>query len=729
MSVNGEIKYTFVASGQDSVLGAFRSIDNAAKSSARVTEATAEQATRATRASTAARLSAEDRYHEARYKAHRREVQEGIKGYKKLVEAEREAVKERVRLEVQRRQAVYDSARRARAAYDMEQQAAEAAAKRKQQLAADARRQSVGTSFGAVLGLASRGLTAALGGASLAAGAVGAAAREQVELTDFARRLAISGRAPGDKGADPHLLVREFENTALATPGVAAMDVAEGTQTFVTKTGDLGMARGMQGTFATTASATGSQYADIASTGADLMQKFDIKGVHEMQAAFATLNFQGKKGAFELKDAARYFSEMASAADRFGVGKGSKALSTLGGLAQIARTATGTGAEAATSVQSMFGQLTAKAGQIRSKYGVHVFDESGKSRDIKDVLVETIGKVGGADLEKKKSALQGIFGEQGIRAVSPLISAFSKAAMGTQGDDAQKVAEGMRAVRAALNDAIDAPGTWADVVDDAALAQESSSIKLSQAWEKLKAKTLDEVVPALIKLVPKLAGFVDAIDPIVKGMGTFLDVMNEVVDFMKEKGLIQGKDKPKTVAQTERELNDFNDVLAAKGLDITPEDIAKRNTLEQSYREAYGREYQPIRKSITEDEFVSEFVGASGRTDEEDVLGERTRAKAVYQGLLADPRAELTLHDNSLAKLFGSDTDEQRSLITETAGMFEHNKYKYAGKGEAGVVPAEGGDVSQFTQSLATATAAAEKFAASIDKAEPKPLITGNYSP
>lgn len=53
----------------------------------------------------------------------------------------------------------------------------------------------------------------------------------------------------------------------------------------------------------------------------------------------------------------------------------------------------------------------------------------------------------------------------------------------------------------------------------------------------------------------------------------------------------------------------------------------------------------------------------------------------------------------------------------------------HAGKGEAGVVPADGGDVSQFTQSLATATAAAEKFAASIDKAEPKPLITGNYSP
>lgn len=728
MGVNGDIKYTFVASGHDSVLGAFRSIDNAAKNSARVAEQAEEKATRATRASTATRASLEDRYHEARYKAHRREIQEGIKGYKKLVEAERAAVKERIRLEVQRRQAVYDSARRARAAYDLEQQAAEAAAKRKQQLAADARRQSLGTSFGALLGLAGRGLTAALGGVSLAAGTVGAAAREQVALTDFARRLAISGRAPGEKAADAQMLTREFENTALANPGVGAMDVAEGTQSFVTKTGDLATARALQGTFATTASATGSQYADIASTGADLMQKFDIKGVREMQAAFATLNFQGKKGAFELKDAAQYFAEMASAADRFGIGKGAKALGTLGGLAQIARTATGTGAEAATSVQNMFGQLTAKSAMIRSKHGVRVFDDSGKTRDIKDVLTETIGKVGGADLEKKKAALQGIFGEQGIRAVSPLISTFSKAAMATQGNEEKKVAEGMRAVRAALDDAIDAPGTWADVVEDAALAQQSTSVQLAQAWEKLKAKTLDEVVPALIKLVPKLTGFVDAIDPIVKGMGTFLDVMNEVVDFMKEQGWIKGKNNTKTVGQAERELNDFNDVLAAKGLDVTPEDIAKRDALEQTYREAFGREYQPIRKSITEEEFISEFVGGSGKTEQEDLLGERTRAKAVYQGLLADPRAELTLHDNSLAKLFGSDTDAQRTLITETAGMFEHNQYKYAGKGEAGAT-AEGADVSQFTQSLATATAAAEKFAASIDKAEPKPLITGNYSP
>jgi len=724
----GEIKYVFVASGHDSVLGAFRSIDNAAKNSARVTESVAEQAVRATKRSVSARMSAEDRYHEQRYKAHRREVQEGIKAYKKLVEAEKAAAKERVGIKERLLSATYASIRKMRAAYDQEQRAAADAKSKKQEAAADERRQSLATSFGAVTTLAARGLSAALGGASLAAGTVGAAAREQVELTDFARRLAISARGPGAKLVDPNSLVREFQSTALATPGLSGMDVAEGTQEFVTKTGELGVARAMQGTFATTASATGSEYKDIASTGADLMQKFDIKGVREMQSAFATLSFQGKKGAFELRDAARYFSEMASAADRFGVGKGSQGLATLGGLAQIARKATGTGAEAATSVQNMFGQLTAKAGQIRSKYGVRVFEDSGQSRDIKDVLVETIGKVGGADIEKKKSALQGIFGEQGIRAISPLIADFSKAALGTQGDDAKKVAEGMRAVRAALDYAIDAPGTWADVVEDAAHAQQSTSVQLTHAWEKLKAKTLDEVVPALIKLIPKLTSFVDAIDPAVKGVGLFLDVMNEVVDFLREQKILKPKDPRKSFSQAEKELADFDDVLLAKGLPPTAEDHAKREMLEQSYREAYAREYKPFRKSITEEDFISEFVTGSHKTDEDDISDEKTRGGAIYKALLADPRKEPAFQD-SIGRLFN--TDEQRALITNTSSLFEDNKSRYEGKGEAGVVSGEGDapDVSRLTQSLANAAAAADKFAASVDKAEPKPLITGNYSP
>ena len=724
-----EIRYTFVASGQESVLGAFRSIDNAAKSSARVAEGAAQQVTRATERSTVTRLSLEDRYHEARYKAHQKEIREGIKGVEKLVEAEKKAVKERIRLEEQRRNAVYASARRAREAYDKEQAAAALAAKRRKDAIGDARRESLATSFGAVLGLASRGLTAALGGATLAAGTVGAAAREQVELMDFARQLSVSARDPGAQAADPVALVREFQETALATPGVGAMDVAEGTQAFVTKTGDLETARRMRHTFATTASATGSQYADIASAASDIMQKFDIKGVQEMQAAFATLNFQGKKGAFELKDASRYFSEMASAAQRFGVGTGAKALATLGGLAQIARTASGSGAEAATSVQNMFGQLTAKAAKIRSKHKVRVFDDDGKARDIKDVLVDVIGKVGGADLEKKKAGLQTIFGEQGIRAVSPLIAAFSKASLATQGDDTKKVAEGMRAVRAALEDAIDAPGTWADVVEDAAFAQRSNATQLSHAWEKLKAKTLDEVVPALIKLVPKLTGFVDAIDPAVKGVGMFLDVMNDVVDFAKEQGWIKPKNKKKSLADAERELLEYNDVLTAKGLNVTPEDIAKRNVLEQQYEEAFHREYKPIRWSITEDEFINEFAAASGRTDEAELKSERLRASAVYKGLIADPRAEHALHENWLAKHFGSDTDEQRALIWDVSSMFEHNKHKYAGKGVEGPVAEEAPDVSRLSASLADAAAAAEKFAASMEKAEPKPLITGNYAP
>ena len=84
--------------------------------------------------------------------------------------------------------------------------------------------------------LTGMGRDAALGAVGVGAsmlGVVGQAAREGIRLQDIAARLSINARGAGEKGADATALRREFENAAIANPGVKAADVAAGAAGFV----------------------------------------------------------------------------------------------------------------------------------------------------------------------------------------------------------------------------------------------------------------------------------------------------------------------------------------------------------------------------------------------------------------------------------------------------------------------------------------------------------------
>lgn len=367
-----------------------------------------------------------------------------------------------------------------------------------------------------------------------------AAVRESQELQATTTRLSIAARGAGEGFQDPTALRKSFERTAVATPGVTAAELASGAQEFVGKTGDLNAAMKFTQTFATVASATGASVRDIAIASADIFTKFGIKEmdaakqVGELQQALTTLTMQGKAGAFELKDAAAQFARIGAAAARFGL-KGAEGIKVLGGLAQIARTSVGTGPQAATAVEGMFRQLIAKAGKGTSPF---VKGSRNVTKDVRDVIVETIGKNKG-DLPK----LQKIFDTTGIRAVSPLVKKYNDVVLeeskaGKSDKDAR--AAGVKAMRDMMDEAMNAAGDWAEIQKDAAFQQSTMGSQLTAAWEKVKMVAGDELAPAISEITTRIMRDGKALDLFIAAIGFAAETVKAFALFLKEKGLISG---------------------------------------------------------------------------------------------------------------------------------------------------------------------------------------------
>lgn len=563
--------------------------------------------------------------------------------------------------------------------------------------------------FGQVGQLGREGGAAALGLGVASLGIVGQAAREAIALRDSANRISIGARGAGEKGVDPAVLAREFQQAALASPGVKATDVAEGTASFVAKTGDLAAARRFQSTFATTASATGSSVQDIAGAASDIFQKFDITGVEDMQSALAALTFQGKNGAFELKDAASQFAKMSSAASRFGLSKGPEGLKTLGGLTQIARSATGSSEQASTAVEAVFRQLVLKSTKLQGQ-GVQVFEKGShntKTRNIQDILVDTISKNKGS-LPK----LQDIFGDEGVRGVSPLISKYNEAANGTKGTEAEKTAAGIAALRAELDKAINAPGDWSEVVKDAAQAQQSSGAQLDAAWEQIKATVSDEAVPSLLKLVPSLTQLAsEGIDPAITTFKAIAESGVLVADLFKFLGLIHPKEitPAEQLKKAKGDLAAFNEKFDKRNHLATPEETAEKLRLEKGVKDADALTWGPetggngkTAKAMTAAEFIDKYTDASG--ENYGTEGRKDDAKHNV-GKLAEQ-----IQNNPAMRDPGNENEAQKKIREDYASGVASDKATAAF--EAGPnASADGG--AALKEAAAALKSAADKLSAS----------------
>ena len=646
-----DITYRFVASGHGDVEKAFTGIEQAARRQKKAVDESAKASRAATAPAAAkARMTDAERAARAQERAQARSATAAERAAKRGADAQvRE--QERAQKHVARikdrhfadEQRKYEQQQRVLA------QKKVAAARRAKRESEAAREKSFGTlkdiGSGAILG------TVATGGAM-----IGAAASEAMKLQEASARIAIASRRPGEQARDASELRRGFEQTAINAPGVKASDVADAVGRFVSLTGDVDTALKSQGTFATVATASGGNIGDIAEAAASLSQQFDVKGIEEMREALAALTFQGKEGSFELKDAAAQFQRLAASGAAFGIPKGASGVKTLGGLTQIARSGTGSAEQAATAVENLLTNLKVKQKELGAE-GVQVFDKGGMARDVRDLIVESISKVGGADMAKKSMGLTKIFGEQGIRAINPLVAKYSTAFQGTKGTDEEKTAAGIAALRAEIERSINAPGDWADVQEDAALAQKNASAQLTGAWESIKAKTADALLPSLAALAEKLGGKESMLDPFIEAVGLAAEALIGLHGFLEDAGLIKKKQKSRAdiAAEAGKALEKF-DKKAGIG-PLTASEQAKRDELAAAATAAQDAVFEKAGtsgKGMSKDDFVAQYMAAGGMAADD-----RDSVAMLAGALQKNPADAFRSNDFAMGVLGGENQQQQ----------------------------------------------------------------------
>lgn len=356
------------------------------------------------------------------------------------------------------------------------------------------------------------------------------------DVFDKANRISISARGAGQNYVDPKALTQEFFEVTQEVKGITADAAADATAKFVSLTGDLDTARKNLNTFATVSSATGAEMGDVADAMAAITTQFKVTDQNQVKEILAALTYQGKAAAFELKDAASQYQRLTASGAAFGITKDVRGVKTLGALTQIAMGGTGKGDVAATAVENILTNLKTKATQLEAQ-GVKVY-EKGKTRDVIDVLVDAISKVGGNDIKLKNAKLTQIFGDQGIRGVNPLISKYQDTRQATQGTEEQKTAAAIKMLRDEFEKTVEAAGTWEDVVSDSSRAQQSASAKFTAAMEGLKAKVADTLIPRLIEFADYLKP--ETFDQAIDGIGQLADAAIGFAEFLESMGLIKG---------------------------------------------------------------------------------------------------------------------------------------------------------------------------------------------
>jgi hypothetical protein len=619
------------------------------------------------------------------------------------------------RAEAQRWAEVERTAARIRREMDREAAHAERVAEQKARAEQRARDRFLKNPSHAIPGLAwaAGGAIVGLAGSAFSTGIglVGGAVRESMETQAIANRVSINARMAGQEGADPTQLRKEFERAAVATPGQSAGDIGKAVQKYVDLTGDLETARKNMQLFATTASATGATVEDVATTAASLGQKFNVKSVEDMRQVMAGLTMQGKGGAMTMADLAAQFQKLASAGAAFDIGKGPEAVARLGGLVQIARTGTRSPQQAGTAVENVFSALTAHAGDLKSgKYGgkVNVFNKAGGKRDVDEILAETVANVGGSNLEKKNAGLLKIFGKQGVRAINPLISAYTDAAAGHTGKDAQKA--GYEAVIGALKKATQAASDFAEVERDAAQAQAEAGAVLSGAWEKIKAAVGDRLAPKIAEIVERLAGDPAVFEMFATAIGIAADALEALAAKLEELNLITGKSPEEKASAAQLKSESYQKQLNAIGggaayNKLSDEDQAKYNAI--NAKKLKADELVESSKRAGEDQRRLEAF----QKDQEEI-GIRTAGKGTREGLGPTPEQQA----NERAFKRGEGKWARKAGVEDYGGVSAPGLTDAQREGRRAMMGNTGGDHN------AAAGAAEQKAAAEMHKSAAKEL-------
>jgi hypothetical protein len=460
-----------------------------------------------------------------------------------------------------------------------------------------------------------------------AIGTTTAAAGEANRVQEAANRISIGSRQAGAAYVSPEQLTAEFFEVARNVKGITAEAAADAAGKFVSLTGDLATVRSSLNDFGIAATASGAEIGDVSEAVASVSTQFGVVDPKEVRDVLAALIYQGTAGSFELKDAAALFQRLAASGAAFGIQKNAQGVKTLGGITQIARSGTGSGEQAATAVESLLTNLKVKSDDLRAA-GVKVYDK-GKVRDVPDILIDAISKVGGSNTEQKNAKLAQIFGEQGIRAINPLIAKYQSLYAATGGTAAQKRDAGVAMLREQFNNAINAAGSWTDVMQDSERAQSTNSAKLTAAWQSIVSQVSESVTPALSRLVDEFSnnpeairGFTDAIIFAGEAMGSFADWVGMFTSGMS------AEEYGKTKAAREARGRESKAARDLSALQMSPEKIAE---LEKSDPEKLSK----LRAQATLLQIRKESAGSVAAQMEQEVLDSQSQHASGLLGKMA----------------------------------------------------------------------------------------------
>jgi hypothetical protein len=389
---------------------------------------------------------------------------------------------------------------------------------------------TVGGSVSKVVGFGANAL--ALGGGLLGGMAAGNAIESTIALQHAQRGIIRNARGPGQEGlyTQAHLC-KKVETAALGS-GASQEGITEGLSQFVAKTGNLKTAVDNIDVFTQAAMAAGADVKDVFSGAADLSNQMHIESITDMQQAFADLIFQGKKGAFEIKNLASELPELAATAARMGM-SGVGGIHQLGGLMQLSMKGTGSGPEASTAFQNAMNQLVNKAADLQSgaAFGgrkVNVFEHGDPRQKMLDMptVIANMLEASRGNLTEISNVLE----IRGNKAFSPETTAFRDAYQSTKGTDAEKAKAGRDAVVKMLTDAMDTGAKWSDVQEDAANALKDTSAQLENVKTQFTNAVGQQLLPVLTDLIPKFTELVPTIANLTGVVGSFAqEVINNPI--------------------------------------------------------------------------------------------------------------------------------------------------------------------------------------------------------
>lgn len=324
------------------------------------------------------------------------------------------------------------------------------------------------------------------------------------QLQTAATALSTAGYLPGAAGpAGSRVAAAALMGEARDVGTKFALDpgaVIEAQDQFVKLTGDLDMARKMMGSLAGLSIASGSSLQDMATAAGEVSNAFGDMGSPEekmkaIDQALRGLAAQGKIGAVEMRDYAKYMAHLGGTVGAFGGDRATRMMQ-FGALAQTAKSLGG-GTSAATAARAVSGfrnilETPARIAKFE-EYGVAVRGKDKMLRDPFAIIRDALSKTGGDPLKMKEMFANII----GARAVSGLTNLYNQAGGG---------AKGMDAVNKYLDRQMKADSMTKEAVAEAVRQYEETTAAKAQRFQnnldKIAETAAGKLIPALEKLAP-----------------------------------------------------------------------------------------------------------------------------------------------------------------------------------------------------------------------------------